>query len=359
MSGPMLQRLLAFALSTFLAATLPELFQRAKDQFKLGSYADSLKTLDALETESAKPGHDKERTALQPGLLFYRGANLAALGRADEAQEAFEGFLEYQPEARLDPAIYPKAVIAALERARESSKRKAPSPSESPAIAEAYKAFPRPQPGGAETPGDAWSEGPVRFLLTADEKRDYVRLLGPREQSEFVANFWRSRDPHPEASENAFREEFEKRVAFADAQFTQGETRGSLSDRGMVFIVLGPPTYSGRRALTTGDDAADSQALSRYSSAEQSVAGSTGGSNAGRLARVEQTSGPGTKILEPAANSVEIWHYVHESLPSGIPYQEVLFQFITKQGYGKNVLQRDPTALTTLEKSRQIARRNA
>ena len=65
------------------------------------------------------------------------------------------------------------------------------------------------------------------------------------------------------------------------------------------------------------------------------------------------------KILEPAANSVEIWHYVHESLPSGIPYQEVLFQFITKQGYGKNVLQRDPTALTTLEKSRQIARRNA
>src|SRR5712672_2627698 len=77
---------------TLAAATLPELFQKAKEQFKLGNYKESLAAVEALDAESAKPGLEAERARLLPGLLFYKGADLAALGRADEAEKAFEGF---------------------------------------------------------------------------------------------------------------------------------------------------------------------------------------------------------------------------------------------------------------------------
>lgn len=43
-----------------------------------------------------------------------------------------------------------------------------------------------------------------------------------------------------------------------------------------------------------------------------------------------------------------MWHYRKEVLPPGAPYQLVDAEFLTKKGYGKNVLQRDPPTLATL-----------
>jgi GWxTD domain-containing protein len=57
----------------------------------------------------------------------------------------------------------------------------------------------------------------------------------------FVEAFWRAR-----AGNDHFRAIFERRVAFADADLGQeGKSgdRGSMTDRGMVFILLGPPAY--------------------------------------------------------------------------------------------------------------------
>ena len=343
-------RFLPLLFSSFLAATLPEVFQRAKDEFRLGSYAATLATLETLERESARPGLEAQRAALLPGLLFYRGASLAALGRQTEAHQVFEEFLSYQPSTRLDPAFYPKSVIAALESARETLRLQGRA-AEGPTLVEAYRAFPRPEAGGAEKPGEDWVEGPVRHLLSPEEKRGFARLSNPVARSEFVTNFWKLRDPKPETEENEYREEFEKRVAFSDSRFEQDEIRGSLTDRGMVFILMGPPTYSGRKTLVTGDDIADSSGLSRFTRSEVRAAGQQGGSNASRQARIEQVTGPGSKILDAAANWIEVWHYLHGNLPKEIPYQEVVFEFVTKQGYGKNVLQRDSAALATLARA--------
>ena len=82
-----------------------------------------------------------------------------------------------------------------------------------------------------------------------------------------------------------------------------------------------------------------------------------GGSNADRQARIEQVTGPGSKILDAASNWIEVWHYLRENLPKEIPYQEVAFQFVTKQGYGKNVLQRDSAALATLARAVEATRK--
>src|SRR5512138_1965272 len=91
-----------FALSLGAAEDLPNLLQKAKEQFRLAAYSDVLGTLDQLEAASQGEGHEKDRAALAPVLAFYRGASLASLDRKDEAREQFEAFLAFQPNAALD-----------------------------------------------------------------------------------------------------------------------------------------------------------------------------------------------------------------------------------------------------------------
>jgi GWxTD domain-containing protein len=351
---------LAAILSSFLAtASLPELFQKAKQEFKLGSYERALATLTSLDQESSKKENARERAALLPGLLFYKAASLAALGRDEQAVSIFEAFLALQPNVTLDPALNPKPVLAAMEKARrEIARRQSPSsPFESGTIAAAYQAFVRPSGRRDESGGDDWSRGPVRWLLTASESRAYDTLADPLSRSEFIANFWKARDSVPETPENEFREEFERRVAFADAHFAPDETRGSLTDRGMVFILLGPPSYNGRRPLHTGDDIADAPGLSRYSRSEIASAGQTAGSNTVRLQRLEKVSGPGTTVEDASANWIDVWHYSRRALPREIPDQELEVEFVTKAGYGKNVLQREARVLNAIERVKKTARR--
>jgi hypothetical protein len=61
-------------------------------------------------------------------------------------------------------------------------------------------------------------------------------------------------------------------------------------------------------------------------------------------------------MTDSASNWREVWHYRRELLPGGVPYQQVDFEFITRKGYGTNVLQRDSAALTTLDAARQKMR---
>lgn len=49
----------------------------------------------------------------------------------------------------------------------------------------------------------------------------------------------------------------------------------------------------------------------------------------------------------------EVWHYRKENLSAGVPYQQVDFEFVTKNGYGENVLQRDSAAVNTMDRARQ------
>lgn len=349
--------LLALSISSALsAAGLPEMLQKAKEQFRLAAYQDALTTLEQLDSESQKPGFEKDRAALGPVLAFYRGATLATLGRKDEARAQFEVFLSFQPNAVLDPAVYPRPVIAALEETRQGLRRKKSEPERSGSLALAYRAFPRPNAPDDESLSENWAETPVGHLLSADERRDFSRLSDPVSRSEFITRFWKSRDPKPETADNEFREEFDKRVAFADSRFTQDETRGSLTDRGKVFILLGPPTYVGVKPLTTGEDTADPAGLSRFSRGEvAAVQRQSGGTSTQKVARVDRVTGPGNTVLEASDNHREVWHYRRELLPKSIPYQQVDFDFVTRKGYGRNVLQRESTALHVLEVARKSA----
>jgi GWxTD domain-containing protein len=340
------------------AATLPSLFYKAKEQFRMANYAESLKTLDLLQAEAEKPGNEAARTQLAPGLAFYRGACYAALGRTDEARLSFETFLAYEPNPTLDPSIYPKKVIAAVNEARkdlEKAPKPGPAPGAAPApqnpaetgtFAASYRAFKYepPQSDGAD---ENWSEGPVRYLLTSEQRSDYERLSTLAERSEYIAEFWKAHDPTPDTPENEFRREFEKRVAYADQKLGQGETRGCLTDRGMLFVLLGPPTYVGRKPIAIGEDTADPQGMVRYTTLD--AAGALKSSTANVAAILAMMSGPANTLPESDTSWREVWHYRRELLPRSVSYLQVDFLFVTKRGYGTEVLQRDEVALTTIE----------
>jgi GWxTD domain-containing protein len=335
------------------AASLPEIFLQAKQQFRLGSYAGALETLDRLAAESEKPGNESLRSDLRPALAFYRGACLAAMGRTDEALPEFEAFLTYQPAASLDPSAYPPQVLAAFDRARRDASGDSPKASAIGSLTDAYRSYVPPVKTAADEADPEWADGPAHYLLTADQKLEYSRLADPASRSEFIALFWKGRDPNPETPENEARLEFERRVAYADSRFSQDETRGSLTDRGMVFVLLGPPTWIGRRPLRTGDDRDDPLGMSRYSAIDiKSALKTTGGSPL----VWDQMTAPATKLVSTAGNYSEIWHYRRELLPTKISYQQVDFDFITRQGYGQNILQRDDQTITTLEAARQALR---
>ena len=331
------------------------LFLKAKEQFKMAQYDAALATLDALAAEAEKPGNEKYRAQLPAGLAFYRGACFAALGRTDEAREKFETFLTYQPNASLDPAAYPPKVIAALEETRTRLAVDKEKPAQTGSLATAYRAYAAPVEKGAEEAGEDWAEGPVRFLLSSDQKLDYERLSDPASRSEFITEFWKTRDPKSETPENEARIEFERRVNFADARFGQDETRGSLTDRGMVFVLMGPPTWVGRKPINTGDDVADPKGMQMYSDLD--VKNALRGTTPAASARIyDKMTNSGTKLPTSDMNYREVWHFRRELLPASVSYQQVDFEFITRAGYGEFVWNREPRTLTTLENARAAVR---
>ena len=338
------------------AENLQSLFMKAKEQFRLANYAESLKTLDRLQAASELPGNEAARSQLAPSLLFYKGSCLAALGQDAAAREEFELYLTYQPNPSLDPSLYPRRVIVALDEARKSVRKEAQTPAATGSLAASYRAFPRDATAPYAGMDESWADGPARYLLTSQQRDDFERLSDPVSRSEFISEFWRARDPHPETPENEFRDEFERRVAFADARLSQDETRGSLTDRGMIFVLLGPPTWAGRTPIAIGEDSADPVGMSRYTSHDLTAALNNVTSNNQAAAIVSEMTGPGNTLPESDTSWREIWHYRRELLPSGVSYQQVDFSFITKKGYGKNVLQREELALTTIEAAKSSGR---
>ncbi len=346
------------------AESLGDLFQKTKAQVKGGQWAEALKTLDALDAEASKPGNESYRRQLGGPTAFYRGVCEANLGRTDEARASFQAFLAETPSASIDPSMYSKQAVAAFEQARRSGGEAAAPPaipSGGPSLFQKYQEF-RPPPNAADPPDAQWADGPVQWIITADEKRRWAALTSDDERAEFVEKFWEARNPHPGSADNTFRTGFERRAAFADVYFNQDERkRGSLTDRGMVFVLLGPPTWGGRRPIRNGEDTSEAAGMSTVTNgdiaAAQSSAQRLSPNNritSGQAAAIaDRMSGPGTQAAESNNNYREVWHYRKELLPKNVGYLQVDVVFVTKHGYGVNILQRDTATLQTLDAAKK------
>jgi GWxTD domain-containing protein len=343
------------------AQTLPALFQKAKAQVKGESWKQALETLATLEAEADKPGQESARQQLAAPLAFYRAVCEANLGNADAARRDFAVYLAAHPDASMDPSMYSKKALAAFEAARRDG---APpgvavprNGGDGPSVFLAFQEF-KMRPNPSEPVNADWAEGPIQWIMTAEERRHWAGLTPGGEWQEFVDRFWEARNPNPGNPDNVARTTFERRVAFADAHFVEAERiRGSLTERGMVFVLLGPPTYVGRKPIRSGEDVNEAAGLSTVGSrgtdfAQRALtkAGEPAG-EAGTLA-TDAVFGPGVRAVDSSPSWREVWHYRRELLPKSLGYQQVDVEFITRKGSGASVLQREPTALATLDAAR-------
>jgi GWxTD domain-containing protein len=86
-----------------------------------------------------------------------------------------------------------------------------------------------------------WDEGPAEFLLTKKDKKEWKNVSTREQAEEYIELFWARRNPEPSVSFNPVKAQFDERVRYADENFGSRGTRGALSDRGKVLILLGPP----------------------------------------------------------------------------------------------------------------------
>lgn len=90
-----------------------------------------------------------------------------------------------------------------------------------------------------------WRNGPAQWIMTSEEMKAWKALQTDEQASDFIDLFWVRRDPTKGTPKNEYRDEFLARVKGSDAEFSEGRRKGSMTDRGRVFIVLGNPTIGG------------------------------------------------------------------------------------------------------------------
>jgi GWxTD domain-containing protein len=80
----------------------------------------------------------------------------------------------------------------------------------------------------------------VRYIISRQERKTFLDLP-PSERLRFIEEFWMNRDNDPSTEVNEFKNEYLKRIDEARHLFTEGGTSGWLTDRGRIYVLLGPP----------------------------------------------------------------------------------------------------------------------
>jgi len=85
-----------------------------------------------------------------------------------------------------------------------------------------------------------WLNQDVVYILSDEERSVFENLSTLEEKEQFVEQFWFRRDPDPRTSENEFKDEHYRRIAYANDHFASG-IQGWRSDRGRIYIIHGQP----------------------------------------------------------------------------------------------------------------------
>ena len=85
-----------------------------------------------------------------------------------------------------------------------------------------------------------WVDDEVKWIITSEERSAFMRLTTDDERDTFIDQFWLRRDPDPDTPENEYKDEYYRRIAYADAKYSSG-IPGRNTDRGRIYIMFGPP----------------------------------------------------------------------------------------------------------------------
>ncbi len=92
-----------------------------------------------------------------------------------------------------------------------------------------------------------WLTKDVAYIITSDEKGAFLNLSTDAERDKFIEQFWEIRNPTPGSPSNTYKDELYRRIAYADQWFGHNSNEpGWRTDRGRVYITLGPPQQDGK-----------------------------------------------------------------------------------------------------------------
>jgi len=85
-----------------------------------------------------------------------------------------------------------------------------------------------------------WLGEDVHWLITPEERADFLKLTTDKDRDAFIESFWEKRNP-PGAAKDAYKEEIYTRIAYANDGFSLPGKPGWASDRGRAVIQFGKP----------------------------------------------------------------------------------------------------------------------
>lgn len=87
-----------------------------------------------------------------------------------------------------------------------------------------------------------WKKSPEFSGLASDaEQKEWKKVTSDEEAERFIQLFWAKRDPDLKTPVNEFKVVFDQRVKEADQLFALPRTRGALTERGKLYILVGAP----------------------------------------------------------------------------------------------------------------------
>ena len=81
----------------------------------------------------------------------------------------------------------------------------------------------------------------ARLIMTKEETKIFRLLPDAPSRKEFIADFWLKRDPDPDTPENEYKNDFDARIEFVAKRFNKEGGPAYNTDRGRVYIFMGPP----------------------------------------------------------------------------------------------------------------------
>jgi GWxTD domain-containing protein len=80
----------------------------------------------------------------------------------------------------------------------------------------------------------------LKYVITKEEKKELMQTPDSLRMQAFE-NFWKKHDPSPGSSVNELREEYYRRIRYANQYYSTVNREGWETDRGMIYIKYGEP----------------------------------------------------------------------------------------------------------------------
>ncbi len=88
-----------------------------------------------------------------------------------------------------------------------------------------------------------WIDQDVLYIITGEERKEFLALTTDDERDKFEENFWAVRNPLHGSERNPYKEEHYARIEYANKNFGhESTTPGWMTDMGRAYILFGAPT---------------------------------------------------------------------------------------------------------------------